>query len=279
LKVNLFYVLNNEAHGDDQLSVFQVDGYVVATVADGVTECEFGRVASVLATEAFEEFFTSRVNEIGDLEETVVKGIEFAEQKLVNVKRALLNREYSVKDFKGHLKRAWEKLVKFESTPNDLVNRRLDQIEKRLSEVLDRGEKFTFETVFGVAIFHEYKVYTAAVGDVEMYLFRKGKLIQHFVPPKSSIIDSYLSADKGVVGFIDVACRGLKRGDVFILATDGALINYTRPGGVPYALFINTLTESLSNGKNPAHQWLTKLKSMLNGELLDDLSLIIAVIE
>jgi len=279
LNISLFYELNNEVHGDDQLNIFQVGEYVVATVTDGVSECSFGRVASIITTVAFEEFFRKRVNEIGDLEDTIVEGIKFAGQELVNAKKALLSKEYSVEVFIDYLKRSMDKLMKFESTAKDLIDRKINQIKRGLSEVLSRGEEFTFETVFAAAVFHKYKVYTAAVGDVEMYLFRNGKLIPHFVSPKSSLIDSYLSADKGIVGTVDVACRRLERGDVFILATDGAFISYSPPGGVPYAPFIRTLTESIKNGKDPAQRWLSKLKSMLNGELSDDLSLIIAVIE
>jgi serine/threonine protein phosphatase PrpC len=65
MNTRFYYALYNEAHGDDQVNIFQAGDYHVFTVADGVSECELGRVASVLACAAFEECFMERVVEQG----------------------------------------------------------------------------------------------------------------------------------------------------------------------------------------------------------------------
>jgi serine/threonine protein phosphatase PrpC len=49
-------------HGDDQINIFKVKEYYVFTVADGVSECQFGRIASIMACSAFEKFFKEEVS-------------------------------------------------------------------------------------------------------------------------------------------------------------------------------------------------------------------------
>jgi len=282
VKLKLYSALSNEAHGDDQIVVFQAEDFYIAMVADGVTECEFGRVASVLTLSVLEEFFKSWIasKSIADVEEAILNGINLAAKRLAEAKKILLElRESGAEAVAKDVKSFVEKWRNLESTPSELIDKRVSEIRSRLLDAVNRGEEVSFETTLGIAIFHRYKVCTAALGDVEMYLLRRGKLFPHYVSPKASLIDSYLSSDKGVVGSVDLMCRRLEKGDTFIVATDGALLSYAPPGRAPYALFLNTVLKSFRNGEDPAQQWSSKLRSVMGEKLLDDFSLVIAVVE
>lgn len=283
MNTRFYYALYNEAHGDDQVNIFQAGDYYVFTVADGVSECELGRVASVLACAAFEECFMERVVGQGgvDLEEVVADGVRRAGERLVNVKQILSasQDEGSVDLVIGFVKQFIESRTWLEQTPAELISKRVDGLRERLLSTRKSGEGFTFETTLGVAVFHNYRVYTAALGDVEMYLLRRNKLFPHYVTPRGGFIDSYLSSDRGVVGAVDIAVRRLERGDVFILASDGAYLSYAPPGKYPYTLFVNQLLKSIERGEDPAQQWLARLRKEFGDGLPDDFSLVIVKVE
>lgn len=278
-----YHILYNEPHGDDQINVFQVGDYHVFMVADGVSDCEVGRIASVMACSIFEEYFREKISkqEKLDLEEVIAEGFQRIGEKLMSIKASICDslNENVIEDVINSTKLFIYEKKWLEETPEDLIKEKINDIRERLITFRNRKECFSSDTTLGVAIITNHKVYTAALGDVEMYVFRKNKLLPHYVLPKGGFIESYLTTNKGIVGTIDFAMRRLEKGDIFILCSDGANLSYAPHGGYPYALFVNQLMKSLEKGENIALQWFTRLSKEYNGKLPDDVSLIIVEVE
>jgi serine/threonine protein phosphatase PrpC len=269
-----YHILYNETHGDDQINIFQVGNYHVFMVADGVSDCEIGRMASVIACSIFEEYIKEKIGkqEKLNLEETILEGFHRIGEKLMSIKTSICDplNEHAIEDVINSIKLFIYEKKWLEETPRDLIEEKIKEIRERLITFRNQGKSFSSDTVLGVAIITNHKVYTAALGDVEMYIFRKNKLLPHYVLPKGGFIEDYLNTNKGIVGTIDFAMRRLEKGDIFILCSDGANLSYAPYGGYPYALFVNQLIKSLEKGENIALEWFKRLSKEYDGKLPDD---------
>jgi serine/threonine protein phosphatase PrpC len=270
-------------HGDDQINIFKVKEYYVFTVADGVSECQFGRIASVMACSAFEKFFKEEVSISNqpNLELVITECFNKIGKTLVGVKHDLGEAldERNIDSLIGYIKDFLSEKRYLEETPENVISDKISELKEKLRNFIKSDKDFSFETTLGVAVVTDYKLYTAVLGDTEIYVFRKNKLSPHYVLPKSETLETYLSSEKGVVGPMDFAMRKLEKDDIVIICSDGANLSYAPSSGYPYALFINTLIKSLKNKENPAYQWFNRLNKECEGKLPDDFSLIIVEVQ
>jgi serine/threonine protein phosphatase PrpC len=236
-----------------------------------------------MACSIFEEYFREKIGKCEklELEETIVEGFQRIGEKFKSTKACLCDssNERAIEDVINSIKLFFNRKRELEKTPENIIKEKISDIRERLAAFRICKEDFSSDTTLGVAVITNYKVYTAALGDVEMYVFRKNQLLPHYVLPKGGPLETYLSTSKGIVGTIDFAMRKLEKGDVFIICSDGANLSYAPHGGYHYTLFVNQLVRCLEKGEDAALQWFNRLNKEYEGKFHDDFSLIIVEVE
>jgi len=113
------------------------------------------------------------------------------------------------------------------------------------------------------------------LGDSPIRIYRNKCWIYHSFPITRGAIKSFISLTRGIVGEPDIVYRCTYRGDIIINSSDGALLEWTTPGGVEYVPFEKLLRESLKNDtiKSVSDNLINKIRE--KGDLKDDASLIV----
>jgi hypothetical protein len=155
--VEIDWDLDLSSHGDDYISVFDlVDEYTFVMVADGVTECTSGRVASVFLSKYLKECLDEYIGHKGaffyskeiSLEKVFLEALKCAVKKL----REMHSKVVSFKDllsFRRKFKSVTEEFMKFQEfvdksygfagLPNEIIThaKRMTEMSKSLVDDLN----------------------------------------------------------------------------------------------------------------------------------------------
>jgi len=285
---------NSSIHFDDQICIFEKENLLVAIVADGVSMCTSGRVASLFLSYYIKEFFLKNyaTQKFENVKEFTQKSVEYAHKYLIDFSKSLnstINNNFSsasiidffdgmLSNFRKHSdqNKIYELLnqisnftnnkmellkninpnpfSQFEKMYNE-INPNENNITDRIKKLIDnqKDSQIEFSTTLSITIFdtsteNEIQFLTYNLGDSSVLLINNDfSFLSHYYISDGKQLSSCISNyENGIIGKIDIANRILTFGDLLLVGSDGAKINYG-PRGYAYAPINNLLNQYLKN--------------------------------
>lgn len=243
----------------------------LAIIADGVSNCDGGRIAAITVCDAIKDFFKIKRNDTFYKKNPFLlleESFSFAGRKLLQISSKLKEKSQLFIDqllenkVKNHDNiRSLKKRIKF--------NLQNSTKEKRLP---------VFESTTIVVYFKRNNIYLGMVGDGEILQFSPPSKFYPYLESKGAL-QTYFSTNQGFQGPIRKFHIVLDKGEVFCFGSDGAKFRFVTKGGSPYSLFVNKLYDTITNKKiiDFPQIWYDTL--LQNSALEDDFSMFVLFLE
>lgn len=243
----------------------------IAIIADGVSNCDGGRIAAIVVCEAIKDFFKRKRNSFFYKREPFLlidDAFAFAGQELlrkgheINEKKSILINEF----------------LETRINNSNIIKNLKKRINNNLERTLNQDEILNFESTAIIAFFKNNDIYLGMVGDGEILQFSPPNTFYPYLESKGSL-RTYFSTKEGLQGPIRKLHINLTQGGVLCFGSDGVKFKYVSKGGAAFSLFINKLSAILLNKQiiEFPRIWCDTL--IQNNALEDDFSMFILYLE